>query len=126
VRRWHSDIDDHDLGRCVPDQLRQYRGISGRTDDLEARAPEQAGQTLPEQDIVFSEDHAHCGSIVMTSIIGHRRALERAAHGLSEDGDPAWTGYQGNQLMSCWPRSMPSSPTRATGGGAGERTLSSP
>ena len=25
-----------------------------------------------------------------------------------------------NQLMSCWPTSIPSSPTRATGGGAGE------
>ncbi|MDT7592520.1 MAG: hypothetical protein QOH45_2051, partial [Pseudonocardiales bacterium] len=40
-------------------------------------------QTLPEQDVVFGEDHAHCGSIVMDSIISYGRALERAPDGFS-------------------------------------------
>ena len=46
-------------GRLVADQREQLRAVAGLPDDVETRALQQAGQTLPEQDVVLGQDHPH-------------------------------------------------------------------
>ena len=57
MRRWHPNIHDHQLGRLLPDQRDQLLPTTGLPHHRETRPLQQAGQTLPQQDVVLSEDH---------------------------------------------------------------------
>jgi hypothetical protein len=41
----------------APGQIDELRSVLGLSDDLEARALQEAGQSLPEKDIVVGKDH---------------------------------------------------------------------
>ena len=56
VRR-HPDVHDDQVGMLLPDRRDELRGIARLGGHLEARAIEQAGHALAEQDIVVREDH---------------------------------------------------------------------
>ncbi len=57
VGRRHPDVGHHQLGPGLPDQREQVRAVAGLPDHREAGAIEQAGQALPEQDIVLAQDN---------------------------------------------------------------------
>ncbi len=67
----HADVDDDQIGNLGPHHGEQLVTVAGLADHLVARAFQQAGHALPEQDIVVSQDHpprAH-GTIV---VVGHQ------------------------------------------------------
>ena len=57
VTGWHPDIDHHQVRHVVADQHQELLAVTCLRHDLEARAIEQAGQALAEQDVVVGEDH---------------------------------------------------------------------
>jgi hypothetical protein len=61
IGRRHPDVDDHQLGRLLADQREKLRAAAGLPHHLETGALKQAGQTLPEKDVVLSEDHPQPG-----------------------------------------------------------------
>src|SRR5690606_30555866 len=74
-RRWEADIDDCDLGL-----VRDKGGEKGRTvvdgrDDVEVEGPQQAGQSVAEEGVVFGDDNAHGSSMVIT--VGPPGGLDR-------------------------------------------------
>ena len=58
VARRHPDVDDHELGLVLADELDQLGGVPALAHDLEVGTLEQARQTLAEEDVVVGHDHA--------------------------------------------------------------------
>jgi hypothetical protein len=51
------DVDQHQVGKVLVDQVEKLLGVAGLAEDLHAGAVEQAGQALAEQDVVVGDDH---------------------------------------------------------------------
>ena len=58
VARRHPDVDDHELGLVLADELDQLGRVPALAHDLEAGTLEQARQPLAEKDVVVGHDHA--------------------------------------------------------------------
>jgi hypothetical protein len=61
VGGWHADVDHHQLRRQRIDQGQQLGGVAGLADHLETGAFQQAGQALPQQHVILSQNHPHPG-----------------------------------------------------------------
>jgi hypothetical protein len=59
----HTDVDDGEVGPVLPNELDQVRRVARLAHDLEARALEQAGQALAEEDVVVGEHHSGPGRV---------------------------------------------------------------
>ncbi len=56
VGRWHSDVDDRDVGMMIPDRREELSRVAGLCDDLEAGFHEQPGDSFPEKDGIVREN----------------------------------------------------------------------
>jgi hypothetical protein len=68
VLRRHPDIHHREIGTLSPHQFYELGGVAGLTDDLQAGAVQQAGQTLAQQDVVIGQDYPDAARIHMTII----------------------------------------------------------
>jgi signal transduction histidine kinase len=59
--RGHPDVDDHQVRVLPAHQSEQRSGVAGLPDDVEPGAGEQAGEALPQQDVVVGDDDPGCG-----------------------------------------------------------------
>src|SRR5262249_26001019 len=57
----HPDVRHHQVGCGLADHREQPRAVAGLPHHLEAGALEQAGQALPEQDVVLAQNHPRPG-----------------------------------------------------------------
>ena len=58
VGRRHPNVDDHQLGVVLTDELGEIGRVPGLADDLVASTLEQARQPLAEKDVVVGQSHA--------------------------------------------------------------------
>jgi hypothetical protein len=56
VRRRHTDVDDHQVGPKLADQVEQLGRVPGLTHHLETGTLEQARETLAHQNLVVRQD----------------------------------------------------------------------
>ena len=59
MSRRHSDVDEHQVGPVLADQVEQLHPVAGLPYHLELGALEQAGDALSKQDVVVRQDHSH-------------------------------------------------------------------
>jgi hypothetical protein len=57
MRRRHPDINHHQLGRLLTNQPQELRPITGLPHHHKTRPLQQTGQTLPQQNVILSQDH---------------------------------------------------------------------
>jgi hypothetical protein len=53
---WHPDVDEQQVGLLLAAGPNRGRTITGLSDDVEARALEQAGKPFPKQHVVVGQD----------------------------------------------------------------------
>ena len=116
VRRWHPDVDHHDVGPCSATAASSASRVGHRGAHLEAAVLEQPDQPFPHHRGVLGDHHPHAVASVHTcsgQLDGDRgRAAGRAAtrHPAVHDGDaPGQAGQAAAPAGSAPP--MPSSPT---------------
>jgi hypothetical protein len=55
MRRRHPDVDDHEVGLVLADEVEELARITCLADDLEVGALEQAGEAFAQKDVVLGD-----------------------------------------------------------------------